>query len=224
MVLVSDSDLRRAWIHVNLPGVRVAGRGTYREFPMEELPSIPIVLDDQCEWLKRYGSPHNDGLHRRDLPRGCYSPEDTEPLAEKENVTLPADFRCFMTSKGLQQSVRSATDCYLTSGKTIAKTRAGGRLLYFLSDQQGCVNWYLHIQPGTGASVLASGDLFCLEETPEQIDFAKHNFTFCAPTFSEFLYRFWIENEIWFAMNFKEDLRPLKDLELAYVRQYQPGL
>ena len=54
----------------------------------------------------------------------------------------------------------------------------------------------------------------------ERVDLSGLDFAYCAPSFSEFLYRFWIENEIWFALEDDASRRPLNALELNYVRHY----
>ena len=43
----------------------------------------------------------------------------------------------------------------------------------------------------------------------EHVDLSGLDFAYCAPSFSEFLYRFWIENEIWFALEDDASRRPL---------------
>ena len=52
----------------------------------------------------------------------------------------------------------------------------------------------------------------------EKIDLRGLEFAYCAASFSEFLYRFWIENEIWYAVEY--DKRPLEPLEVDYVNHY----
>ena len=54
----------------------------------------------------------------------------------------------------------------------------------------------------------------------ERIDLSGLQFAYCAPSFSEFLYRFWIENEIWFALRVECKSRSLNTLELDYVAHY----
>jgi len=54
----------------------------------------------------------------------------------------------------------------------------------------------------------------------DRIDIAELDFVCCAPSFSDFLYRFWIENEIWSAVEQEANRRPLNALELAYVEHY----
>ena len=54
----------------------------------------------------------------------------------------------------------------------------------------------------------------------DQIDLAELEFSSCAISFSDFLYRFWIENEIWFSVVPKDTRRTLNELELQYVQHY----
>ena len=44
---------------------------------------------------------------------------------------------------------------------------------------------------------------------------------YCSPSFESFAYRFWIENEIWFAIY---DGEPLTDRHLAYLSHYRSPL
>jgi hypothetical protein len=89
----------------------------------------------------------------------------------------------------------------------------------------------LHILPEGDSAVLASPDLYGLKvensdwiENPscrlERIDLSRSQFAYCAASFSEFLYRFWIENEIWFASVDKPGSRSFNALELDYVGHY----
>jgi hypothetical protein len=54
----------------------------------------------------------------------------------------------------------------------------------------------------------------------DQVDLQAQGFACCARSFSEFLYRFWIENEIWYSITHDEGRRPLTDLQRAYVNHY----
>lgn len=77
-------------------------------------------------------------------------------------------------------------------------------------------------------AVLESEDLYCyrpensewIENAAcrlERIDLNGLNFAYCAPTFSEFLYRFWIENEIWYGVEREGSERPLNALQVNYL-------
>ena len=226
------SALRQSWVHIELPGIREsAERVTYGSFPVAELPEILIELDDDCHWLERYGVSHSNGLdrHEHDL-----NPAFVQELASEANIRLPDSFRGFMVSQDLQSRVRSATDCYLDPGERIVRTIGSlrGYLIHFLSDSQSCAHWYLHVVPDGGAAVLSSPHLYCYEIEDEewlddpscgldQIELLELEFTCCALSFAEFLYRFWIENEIWFSLVPMESRRPLNDLARSYVEHYR---
>lgn len=233
------SSLPQRWVHVKLPGYReLSEHHTYEESRLEELPPIPIRLDDDCEWLMKYGTAYSRGglnKYERDI-----KPGNVEKLALAARVELPGHYRClprsfrrFMCSAELQSRVRSCTDCYLHPGERIVETIGSirGHLVHFLSDSQSCAHWYLHVLPRGDTAVIESPDLYCYQiehsdwiENPscrlERIDVSGLDFAHCAPSFSEFLYRFWIENEIWFALEDEASRRPLKALELNYVSHY----
>ena len=224
------SDLPRAWVHIQLPGHRAAPQhATYETSSYDDLPPIPIELDDDCRWLIQHGTEHDGALdeYERDL-----QPANVEKLAAERNLELPRSFRRFMTSPELQSRVRSCTDCYLDPGERTVEVTGpvAGHLMHFLSDSQSCAHWYLHLAGGGQEVVLTSPDLYCYriddpewEDYPtcslETVDLRQQEFVYCAPRFSEFLYRFWIENEIWFALQY--DRRPLMPLELQYVNHYK---
>jgi len=204
---------------------------TYGSFPAAELPEIPIELDDDCYWLEQYGVSQSNGLDRyeHDL-----DPTFVQELAMEANIRLPDSFRRFMTSQDLQSRVRSATDCYLDPGERVVRTIGSlpGHLIHFLSDSQSCAHWYLHVMPDGGAAVLSSPHLYCYGTEDEewlddpscgldQIELLELGFSCCAPSFAEFLYRFWIENEIWFSLVPKESRRPLSDLARRYIKHYR---
>jgi hypothetical protein len=102
------------------------------------------------------------------------------------------------------------------------KGASEGHLIHFLSDSQWCVHWYIHIDCLGKEFVVATPDAYGFEfESPGEnvaIDLAKEDTRFCASTFTEFIYRFWLENEIWFAL--ARDKRPLTAIEQAYVDHY----
>jgi len=206
------SALPQRWVHIQLPGYRqLPQHHTYESSALADLPPIPVELGEGCEWLRRSGQSYShEGLdqYERDI-----QPPFVELLAQRAKVDLPSSFRLFMTDSDLQSRVRSCTDCYLDPGERVVETNGSiaGHLVHFLSDSQSCAHWYLHILPSRETAVLESSDLYCLQvensrwiENPachlERIDITRQNFVYCAPSFSDFLYRFWIENEIWFAL------------------------
>jgi len=223
------------WVHIKLQGYReLSDYFTYQGFPVEELPPIPIDLDDDCAWLLREGMPHlGDGLHRHERAFPPLPPATVEVLAKQSNLELPGSFRRFMSCQDLQSRVCSCTDCYLDPGERIVETTGSlpGLLIHFLSDSQSCAHWYLHILSTGASAVLESPSLYCsrVENSDwmgnpacrlDRIDVAGVDFVYCTSSFSDFLYRFWIENEIWYAVEYEGTRRPLNALELAYVEHY----
>jgi hypothetical protein len=224
--------LPQRWLHIDLPGYR-QHEGiytTYCGFPFDELPQIPISLDDNCDWLLKSGTPVSPGLDRYERQ---LQPAIVRDLAAQLKIKLPKSFERFMCSPELQERVRSCTDCYLDPGERIVETIGAipGHLIHFLSDSQSCAHWYVHVLPEGNSAVLESEDLYCYRiensdwiENPacrlEKFDLTTQDFAYCAPTFSEFPYRFWIENEIWFA-TYEETRRPLTPLEENYVHHYE---
>jgi len=222
--------LPQRWVHIQLPGYRqLPEHHTYESSRVADLPPIPIALDEECEWLRSHGQVHVQGglnQYERDL-----EPSFVEQLAQGAKVELPKGFRLFMTDQDLQSRVRSVTDCYLDPGERVVETIGSipGHLIHFLSDSQSCAHWYMHILPNRDSAVLESPDLYCLQiensdwiENPscraERIDLGSLDFAYCAPSFSDFLYRFWIENEIWSAL--RNDGGSLGGLGLQYVWHY----
>ena len=77
--------------------------------------------------------------------------------------------------------------------------------------------WHLYLRPGEKAGVVASG---CFLE-PDNFDAMKYEDItregafkeafVCADTFSEFLYRFWVENTIWFSVYKQLPLTPIQE-------------
>jgi hypothetical protein len=111
----------------------------------------------------------------------------------------------------------------------------GGTLIHFLSDQQWIRHWLLFVG-ADGAEAVVSTYLpygFIDEHEPydeddsgrttddlRTFDPASADAIVCADSFSEFLYRFWIENEIFFRQTEGSDLTP----EQWRYREHYAGL
>jgi len=223
------SVLPKVWLSIGLPGLEA--ESTYRGISLDKMPTIPIELGDDLLWLQTYGNCHpGNGLDRTDEFVKPLPPAAAIDLATRLRISLPSSFMQFMTSPELQSRIRSCTDCYFDPGQRIVGTVGAipGHLLHFLSDSQSCAHWYLHVLTDGRSAVLESPDLYCYEiensdwmENPacrlERIDLSNVEFYYCSKSFAEFLFRFWIENEIWFAVHVDEAKRPLSALEKAYL-------
>lgn len=187
--------------------------------------------DDDCEWLRKHGTPRAIGsLNQYER---VIQPSAVEELALETRVQLPRSFSHLMCAPERQSRVRSCTYCYVDPGERIVETIGAihGHLVHLLSDSQPCPHWYLHVLSTGETAVLESPDLHCYQiehsnwiENPSCrlrcVELAGSDFAYCAPSFSDFLFRFWIENEIWFALVDNAGRRPLCTLQLDYVSHY----
>jgi hypothetical protein len=222
-VLALES-LPRWWLSLELPGFRPEPEdgGTYSAFPYADLPPVP-ELDDGLAWL--FEAPQvpesladvADGRHPD--PERPATAEQLDELVGSASLRLPASFRNFVASDEPRSRVRSATYCYLDLGERLAPAGRNGSLVHFLSDQQWVVHWLLYCDADGGECVVVTDLPFGLAADDEPVPFAVagNESAVCAESFSEFLYRFWIENEIWFAI---EEERPLSAEQQAYVGHY----
>lgn len=201
------------------------------------MPKIPIELNENLDWLLKYGvTQPAEGLDHIDQSAKPLPAAKAIEFAEQLSIPLPQSFRRFMASSEFQSRVRSCTDCFLDPGQRVVETvgRLPGHLIHFLSDSQSCAHWYLHILESGESAVLESSDLYCylIEnsdwiENPacrfEKIELNPLDFRFCAPSFSEFLFRFWIENEIWLALRWKATKRSLNEIVVKYLgKEFEP--
>jgi hypothetical protein len=200
---------------------------TYSLFAYEELPPITSNLDDHFGWLR------SQSVKKSSLFEGGYSNGEKPDLskvsviASQIGLDLPVPFVTFINSPELHRRIRSCTDCYLEVGDLAVETIGSvkGYLIHFLSDSQWIWHWYLFIDFQGNHCVMTSPKPlgFDFDENFErpgisEIDVQGIDIWYCASSFTEFIYRFWIENEIWFAL--KSDKRPLTTLEKLYVEFY----
>ena len=193
------SDLPRVWAGTYLPGYHDWGeafRPTYAGFPVDLLPPIERELDDELRWLLR--EPIVD-----EPLEGTATRDDLDALLAGRAVSLPPSFSAFVGSAEPRRRLRSATDCYIRLPDSIVRFGQGW-LINFLADSQACAFWLLYAGPDGEAVIVTEyppGFEFSDEEaTRQQRDSGSlaSDASVCADSFSEFLYRLWIENEIFF--------------------------
>jgi hypothetical protein len=217
--------MKTGWWSFELPVYRPhPDPTTYSLFSYESLPPIRETLDPEYQWLR------SQPVKERSLAGGGYSSGEKPDLgklsaiAAQLDAVVPGSFTTFIASTELHERIRSCTDCYLDVADYAVRTKGTveGYLIHFLSDSQWCVHWYLHVDHCGNDFVVASLDAygFAAIATHEsvEIDLAREAVWFCTPTFMEFIYRFWLENEIWFALAMSG--RALTAVEQAYVDHY----
>jgi hypothetical protein len=197
--LRSGSPFRWAWFGQELGDFR-AGEHTYNCYADDSLPPVGVPLDGSFQWLMSARS------HERNVAGNVTKTETSLASLLTENPNqLPAAFVEFFRSPSLWHKIRSCTGCFLhLDAASIPVYGVHGRLVRFLSDSQGCKHWHLHISTcGTKHTVVAtylfSGSEHGGKPYPKDI-------TTCADSFEEFIWRFWLENELWFALNCQEPM------------------
>jgi len=213
--------LERSWWSVDLPGARPrpSKYATYSAFDWRLLPPMPAWVTDDYAWLAcsqvHEGSTlaeESDAV-QRDIGRwdawtehGCGS-------------RVPQDFARFVRDRSLRRHLRSATWCFFDLGDHSVQV-PGGRLIHFLSDSQWVQHWLLFVGDSGAQAVVTTGFPagFELGDEVRELYADTAGYEICADTFLEFIWRFWIENEIWFALcGEKQPLTPAQD---DYVRHY----
>jgi len=222
---------RRAWMtagHSDLWNCQA----TYCTVPYEDLPRLSRATDDLA-WLD-HTSPE---LCRIITATSTLNSSDNqlanlEAIAAKAKslaLDLPQPFLRFLQAPELQDKIPTCTACFLAlSDDLVPIPDAEGQfLLRFLNDSQSCVMWYLCLGRQGNAGVVASDyffepDIFDVMEYEglKREDIFREAFL-CADTFAEFLYRFWVENTIWYSLH--EGL-PLTTLQEEYRSQINKKL
>jgi hypothetical protein len=217
-----QSSFEAGWFSIELPGVRTCA-GTYCLFPYEQLPPIDeSQFLDEFQWLP--GLDDNTqaqmALHRRATDRIAPKLDKLVEEADALDVYLPVSFLVFMGNQAMRDAIPSCTACYFHLSESIIPSPFGdnGHFVRFLNDQQDVLVWYVYIAPDGDHCIVTLP--VSLEDDLEDIDFDQlkaHTF-YASPNFESFIYRFWLENSIWFA---DEEGRDLTDAEKRYIEHYE---
>lgn len=178
--------------------------GTYTYFTPAEVPSIAVPMNGTFDWLQRASA-------KRPMASTGGIAACLDRLLSSEGTRLPDAFVAFFRSPALWQKIRSCTDCYFSLDTTAVEIPGGlGWLVCFMSDSQDCKHWHLYLAPcGTKHAVVATYH-YSGSESVKAGGGKPHrrDITTCAKSFEEFMYRFWLENELFYASFAKEDLPP----------------
>ncbi len=217
------ADLPRAWPATPLPGYNDRGdllAATYANLPFDWLPPIERDLDSEIRWLLRE-PPVDESL------AGRATQAELDALLSGKPIVLPPSFASFFASGEPRTRVRSCTDCYLEFPDFVVSFGEGW-LINFLADSQSVLFWLLYTG-SDGEAVVATeyppgfewGDKDAEEKQRDLSRLASDAFV-CADSFSEFLYRFWIENEIFFRLAGRDAQRSsLTDEQRRYAEHYR---
>jgi uncharacterized protein (TIGR02996 family) len=211
-----------AWWGTGIGPAREAG-GTYERFQYHDQPPLPVEkLDGTFAWL------------RDSEPQSSYraGPMWKAFCAEKrkQGYFVPSEFESFLTDKDLPTRIKSCTDNYFERPPNPTADHSApsaewddGLLVTFYADSQYCVLWGILLprEPGRYAPILAGPPDALFPgfwndgEKGEAYDSGKP--VLAASQFEQFVFRWWIENEIWFATLWEESRRELTLMEQGYV-------
>lgn len=226
---IPEHVLERHWFTAG-HGTLWGTTGTYSRVAYHRLPAWP-AQSAAFAWLK--------DLPQREHGRTLDSDENrTEsfPLIAAEirslGFDLPEELPPLLTQPAIQSQIPTCTDCYLELSAHAVPLPGwpGSYAVRFMNDSQCCVLWYLLFQPDTPVRVLASEyflerDIFDAMDYPSDIDDQPLRYEdvlsksfVCAESLGEFLWRFCVENRLWFALHEKLPLAPAEQAYLEAAR------
>ena len=221
--------LRRAWITAGSSELWNC-QGTYCKIPYERLPRVERATDD-FGWLDDVSQALREVIGGTStLSSSDNQIGNLEVVVEKTQslkLNLPQPFLRFIRDASLQAKVPTCTACFLALSEDFIPFAGaqGYYLLRFLNDSQSCVMWYLCLGRDGSAEVLAS-DYFLEPEIFEAMDYEEvkrddvfRELSFCADTFTKFLYRFWVENTIWYSLRAGLPLTPVQKEYSSQITQ-----
>jgi hypothetical protein len=208
--------MQSAWVGTDLP--RRPCDLTYCVVPATALPTLEETLDGSLRWLVEpekelgwpIGGPEADRI---------FDPSTVQRVRDAcaaEGLGAPPALESLLTSPR-RNWIRSPTACYLElSDGLVDIPGVDARGVRFLNDQQGVYFWYAVLGRSGDHGVVVSNDLLdaddWLDDPSERVIYR------CAATVEEFLYRFWVETEIYFRSMDGESLTPVMEQYLEALR------
>jgi hypothetical protein len=203
------------WWSFDLGDLRLCD-GTYELYAFADVPDVASPdPDGDYDWLRESAgepSPCNGDLL-----------EDIRLALEASGLTLPPAFEVFMGDAALQDAVPSCTGCEWDLGDVAVPcaVEPGAFTVRFLRDQQDCLFWYLYLAPGKAPQVVCSPIHFDKPEGELTVEAVRRNTVAAADDFEAFVYRWWLENELWEIVNDDPDEEDLSPEQAAYLRFYR---
>ena len=195
------------WYGVELMGYRT-GTGLFPCYPHDSLPSIPVRLDGSFDWL-RTAPDHKSSA-------GSGNEEPLRQLLSASPTGLPEAFITFFRSPVLGRKFRPGLGCYFdVDSESIAIRKGLGWLVRFVTEEQGCIFWNLHIHPDEVQHSVVATRRFSGSDGSRP---SPKDITTVAASFEEFIFRFWLENELWYALNAGG---PMPEYGEAYLDHYR---
>lgn len=227
---LNPTPFKSAWWSFDLGTYRPCD-GTYCFYPYESLPPIR-ALNGSLDWLGPLDPQTNREMEiHRNAPEARGKLAEIQSEAAKLGLTLPESFVRLMGSPELQDRIPSCTACTFGLPQRILPCIGSdqGYLIRFLNDQQDVLIWYLFLTPGGEQRVIVTPYEFDEGEGENPNDLPADqrnaviaNTAVCAPSFEAFVYRWWLENTIWFTLNSSDGDGKLTDEQRRYLAHYAP--
>jgi hypothetical protein len=207
-----------------------APHGVCDDETYSRLPQLPEHLfNGDLGWLSSHAA-GADAYYMEPCVVPRLAMREVEHRLAHSGLYLPSAFVSFMTNPALQQRIPSCNGSgWQMSEPAPSPFEEHGRLVRFGHDSQGCWYVYLYLAADGSCPVVGSSELFTPEgdeplwelsrESP--VEFLGTTF-WVAPDFEQFLYRYWVDNVIWFHL--VDQHRPAADLPplaLEYFTQLQ---
>jgi hypothetical protein len=234
MLRANPTPFPSAWKNFGLGTLRER-QGTYATWSYDSLPALPIdELRGEFQYLKAKRSKgRRDAAGEGGQYRQAF--EQMVAVAAEKGVRLPAEFVKFMSDTALHGTFRSVTDCYFTLPDEYSPIRAhpsgDGWHVLFYSDSQDCLHWDLYVHASGGHCVIARWPDYFDPEPPDEDDDQPPDTGprawFVAPSFESFVYRIWVENQVWylehadFLRSSGEEPPPITPEIQAYIDHYR---
>lgn len=189
------------------------GEGTYMRIPYDALPSIEGQrFDGTFAWLPPLRGADLaldfDESRPENLARLARLFQETDRLG----LTVPESFVSFVSRPELHCRVPICTECYLEIPERVIESMPGtnGYLLRFMNDQQLMLLWYLYLRPDGDHGIVVGNPQWRDEPQGSTIEgmYEVKEQLLCAPDFESFIYRFWLENSVWYALSEGRALTP----------------
>lgn len=218
------------WVSTGIGDYRPV-EGTYGASPIHAAPDLPLERVLDFAWLRGQSTPSRV----RDPHAWRGEVQALEGAIDAAGVPRPASLLTLLREHVPRCGViTSSTDCYFTLGfRPVAAL--GGLVVPFYNDSQGCVTWGLWLHRG-GAQAVVGFQLLYADPDEEAADLPPQvsepldeegtrlgQFFLAETSLEAFLYRTWIENELWYGLHPGDwPARDLHDPELAaYLAHYR---
>lgn len=179
----------RSWWSVDLGPARPAA-GTYGRFDYASLPDLEPSDYLDFRWLEEAPELEPRAGREQEVVGAWRERLEAEGFPQPERL-----YRLFLDLVPRRAIIDSCTDCYFSADEDSLRFHEDAAVITFYRDSQDCVAWSLWWQREGNEAVVT--DEYDWGQQPPKLT----GLSFCAPSLEAFLYRYGLENELWFAQH-----------------------